>query len=82
MFVSQNFKIITVDKKKEVIIDCLNFNYNLDNMNWWLEKSFIITQNLEIIFYKNKGKNNIIKESIPYKKYQIQENGKIIELLK
>ena len=82
LFVSQNFKIITVDKKKEVIIDCLNFNYNLDNMNWWLEKSFIITQNLEIIFYKNKGKNNIIKESIPYKKYQIQENGKIIELLK
>lgn len=80
LFVTQNFKIITVDKKKEVIIDYLNFDYKSNDINWWLEKSFIITQNLEIIFYKNKGKNNIIKESIPYKKYQIQEDGRIIEL--
>ncbi|WP_454973176.1 hypothetical protein [Capnocytophaga gingivalis] len=80
LFVTQNFKIITVDKKKEVIIDYLNFDYNSNDINWWLEKSFIITQNLEIIFYKNKGKKDIIEESTPYKKYQIQENGRIIEL--
>ena len=80
LFVNQNFKIITVDKKKEVIIDYLNFDYNSNDINWWLEKSFIITQNLEIIFYKNKGKKDIIEESTPYKKYQIQENGRIIEL--
>ena len=80
LFVNQNFKIITVDKKKEVIIDYLNFDYKSNDINWWLEKSFIITQNLEIIFYKNKGKKDIIEESTPYKKYQIQENGRIIEL--
>ena len=86
-------RILTIEKKTNKIIDHLDIIMK-DN-EFWQEKNFKINKDLSIILYENKlgGKIELesevydsslefreILKSTPYKKYQIQEDGRIIEL--